>query len=286
MGSIKSFNSFDSSASINNATYSHYFTRLKMLCCAMYKWEGLPETIAKRFIENNLFEYGQLAFYKDDKYGIMVSKCTPSGMLNIYDEPIAYHCFGNNGYSKTIKANDCVIIRNNINSIPTTYLINLFCLRLYELERTIDVNLTQQKTPLIIQCEETQRLTLKNLLMKYDGNEPFIYGNKGLDLKGITVFKTDAPLVADKLFILKNEKWKECLDMLGINNANTSKKERLNLDEVNSNNQFLSFESDSMLMTREYACEEINEKFGLNISCALRKIKAEVQDIEGGEENE
>jgi len=215
----------------------------------------------------------------------MVTKCTQSGKLNIYDEPICYHCYGNNGYQKDVKTEDCVIIRNNFDSIPTTFLIELFCLRLYELERTIDVNIKQQKTPLLIQCEESQRMTLKNLMMKYDGNTPFIYGNKSLDLSGITVFKTDAPYVADKLFTLKEAKWTECLDMLGINNANTDKKERLVTDEVNSNNQLLSFESETMLACRQIACEEIKQKFGLDITCELR-VQPKEEPIDGGEEVE
>jgi hypothetical protein len=107
--------------------------------------------------------------------------------------------------------------------------------------------------------------------MEYDGNRPFIFGNKALDTKGITVFKTDAPFIADKLFEMKDKKWKECLEMLGINNANTAKKERLVTDEVNSNNQLLMFQADAMLMTRQFAVKEINEKFGLNISCELRE---------------
>jgi hypothetical protein len=212
----------------------------------------------------------------------MVTRYTDSGMLNIYDEPIAYHCYGNNGFQKTIKASECVIIRNNMNAIPTTYLINHFCDRLYELERTIDVNLKQQKTPSIIQCEESQRLTMKNLLKQYDGNVPFIFGTKTIDLTGIKVLKIDAPFIADKLYDLKSKKWTECLDMLGINNANTQKKERLITDEVNSNNQLLSFESDVMLITRQLACDEIKEKFGLDIKVSLRENLVDV----GGEEIE
>jgi len=244
----------------------------------MYKWEGLPKYIAKRFIENNLFQYGQLAFFKDSEVGFLITKVTPSGLLNIYDEPVRYYCYGNNGYSKNVLAKDCVLIRNNIDAIPTSVLINLFCIRLYEIERTIDTNIKQQKTPLIVQCEESQRLTLKNLFMKYDGNEPFIFGNKALNLEGIKVLKTDAPYVADKLWELKNAKWAECLDMLGINNANTSKKERLITDEVNSNNQLLDLQADTMLMTRNYACEEIKEKFDLDITCKLREQEEQEQE--------
>jgi hypothetical protein len=254
-----------------------------MLATAMYKWEGLPNTISTRFIEPNLFDYGLLVFFHSRKYGYMISKATPSGMLNVYDEPISYHAYGNNGFTEDVQASDCVVIRNNLECIPTQYFVNLFCHRLYELRRTIDVNVKQQKTPSMITCEESQRLTLKNLMMKYEGNEPFIYGNKNIDLDGIKVFKLDAPFIADKLYMLEDWEWKKCLEMLGINNANTHKKERLNQDEVNVNNQLISLESDIMLMCREEACRQIKEKYGLDITVELREgITQEVQE-QGGE---
>ena len=42
----------------------------------------------------------------------------------------------------------------------------------------MDVNIQAQKTPILILAEESQRLTMQNAYMQYDGNEPFIFGNK------------------------------------------------------------------------------------------------------------
>ena len=281
--------STDLSVNMNVRTYNHYFRTLKMLSTVMYKWEGIPNTIPNRFIENSLFYHGKLAFFYDEEFGYMVTKCNQQGELNIYDEPIAYNCYGSNGYSKNKNAEDVVIIRNNFDEIPTRELIELFCIRLTQLERTMDINIDQQKTPTIILCEESQRLTLRNLYMQREENEPIIFGNKALDLKGVTSLKTDSPFVADKLNDLKNKKMIECLDMLGINNANTQKKERLNTEEVNSNNQLLNLRSDISLAARELACIEIFEKFGIDITVELREEQQENNNIvshetiEGGE---
>jgi hypothetical protein len=77
--------------------------------------------------------------------------------------------------------------------------------------------------------------------MQYSGNTPFIFGNKGYDLSNrLSVLKTDAPYLIDKLTTHKHEIWNECLTYLGINNTNVDKRERLITDEVNSNNELIS----------------------------------------------
>lgn len=269
--SVRNHEKFNESAYLNKRAYIHYFNRLRLLATTLFEWKGLPDTIPKRFIEKSLFSYGQLAVFNDKEYGFMIAKCNDNGMLNIYDEPTAYQVYGNNGFQRVVKAKDCVIIRNNIDSIPTALLLDYFCSRLWDLDRTRDVNLMLQKIPGIIQCDEGQRLTLKNILKDYEGNEPIIYGNKKLDMSQLSSLDLKVPFIADKVTDIKHDLWKECLDFLGINNANTSKRERLVTDEVNSNNQLLAFESDTFLMCRKFACEEIKEMFDIDVTVELRE---------------
>lgn len=254
----------------NLNAYIHYLNRVKMLSTIIYEWKNVPNEIPVSFIENQLFSMGKLAFINHPTYGFMVTNCNQSGKLNFYDEPVAYNCTATN-FSYTVKADKCVIIHNNGNDLPTFNLVNNICKQIADVTRIIDVNLFQQKMPKIIKCDETQKLTIKNLIMKVEGNEPYILASKGLDLEGIEVFDTSAPYIADKLYEIKDKLWTELLNILGINNANTQKRERLITDEVNSNNQYLSLESDTLLYFRQQACEEINNKFNLNISCELRK---------------
>jgi hypothetical protein len=288
--SIKNFDRFDDSSYMNTMSYQNYYERLRLLTTSMFKWTFPKDLqIAKRFIENSLFTEGKLAFFKHKDYGYIVTKCTPNDQVNLYNEYISYQCYSDNGYiNESVPADKCVIIRNNMQEIPTFYLLQLFIRRLYNIERTIDVNLQQQKTPVLITCAESQKLTMKNLYMKVEGNEPVIFGNDKLNVDGISVFKTDAPFIADKLEDIKERKWNECLAMLGINNANTQKKERLVTDEVNANNQLINLESDTFLLSRQDACDEIKEKFGIDIQVEMRhKIEDIVADMEGGEtENE
>ena len=157
--------------------------------------------------------------------------------------------------------------------------VEMYARRLYEIERTIDVNVKAQKTPILIRATENQRLTMKNLYMQYDGNEPFIFGDKQLDMDGIKVLKTDAPYVADKLNILKRQIWNEALTYLGIENSNTEKRERLVSDEITSNLGGVAAQRFCRLNARRKAAEQINKMFGLNIQVDFREeVKTMFQD--------
>jgi hypothetical protein len=158
--------------------------------------------------------------------------------------------------------------------------VRMFARELYNLDRAISVNANAQKTPILIRCTENERLSLENLYMNYDGNKPVIYGDKQLNPNALTVLKTDAPYVADKLYTLKTQKWNEALTYLGISNVNITKRERLITDEVTRNQGGTIASRYSRLESRRQACAKINEMFGLNIQCDYREDYQEVVDAE------
>lgn len=142
--------------------------------------------------------------------------------------------------------------------------LELFAYRLYEAERTCDVNIKAQKTPLILRGDESLKLTMKNLYNQYIGNEPIIYADKNqLGANSIEAIKTEAPFIADKIMMYKQQIWNEALTYLGIDNISSEKKERLVESEVNSNNELVNLNLQSRLATRKYACKQFNEYFGL-----------------------
>ena len=141
--------------------------------------------------------------------------------------------------------------------------MELFALRLYEAERTADVNIKAQKTPVLLLMDEKQRLTMENIYSQYDGNRPVIFGDKNsLGENVIKAINTQAPFIADKIINYKKEIWNEALTFLGINNIMVDKKERLITDEANSNNELINLNLQSYLAPRQEACRQFNEKFG------------------------
>lgn len=275
------------SALLNNRTYLQYYYRLLELAINMYEWKNLPPSVDERFLELTLFSDGMAVFFRDEVLGELCLQCMIGGQLDVYRIPIERTAYATNGYQARLDETNSVIIFNNYTHTNSMLDVEMYARRLYEIERTIDVNVKAQKTPLIIRATENQRLTIKNLYMQYDGNEPFIFGDKNLDMDGIKVLKTDAPYVADKLNILKRQIWNEALTYLGIENSNTEKKERLVSDEVTTNLGGVEAQRFCRLNARKQAVKKINEMFGLNISVDFRQETQTVtRDKRDGETTE
>lgn len=264
---------------LNNRVYTNYYYRLMLIAKSLFKWDNLPNGINEKWIEKYLFSEGGCIFFHDETLGYMVTKFSTSGKLNWYDEPTKVTAYATD-YVPTEHENnvDCIIIRNNDDMIPTFPTIQLYAHDLTNIKRTIDTNIIAQKMPYIITCSDKQKLSFKQVMKQRNDNEPVIYGDKNLDLNEIKVINTNAPIVFDKLQIQKNNIWNECMTFLGINNANTDKRERLVDDEVQANNQLIQVNSDVMLKSREEACKRINDMFGLNIS-VRRRTPLEMADM-------
>lgn len=287
---------FWESATLNNSNFKQYYNRLTELSISMFEWKNLPDTVDPRFLELTLFSDGQAVFFYDEDIGYLALQNILGGKLNVYRVPIERRAYAVNGYQKNLSDKDSVIIYNNYLHSNSRLDVEMFARRLYNLDRAIDVNANAQKTPVLIQCDETQRLTMVNLYKKFDGNEPVIFGDKNLNPNNVKVLKTDAPYVADKLYQLKTQIWNEALTYLGISNINITKKERLITDEVTRNQGGTIASRYSRLEARREACKAINNMFDLDIWCDYREdyqalsetVVEQGDDVtqEGGEPNE
>lgn len=263
---------FEDSAMLNNRTYLQYLQRLTELSISMFEWKNLPPTVDARYLELHLFENGCMVYFNDDVIGNLCLDCIVSGRLDVYGYPLLRRAYSSyNNYQKLLKTSDSVIIYNNMLRTNSVLDVKMFARRLYNLDRIIDVNANAQKTPVLVRASEKQRLTMLNLYKEYDGNAPFIFGDKNLDMNALTVLKTDAPYVADKIYQLKTQVWNEALTYLGISNINIAKKERLITDEVTRNQGGTIASRYSRLESRRQAVEKINEMFGTNIEVNYRE---------------
>ena len=278
---------FNSSLIRNEFSYLQYYERLEDIGLNCFKWKGLPDSIDARFMELALFENGVAVFFKDDAMDkFLCLQVKIGGQLNVYRIPIERTAYASNGYNNELNENNSVLIFNNRLHIPSKLDVEIFAQRLYNLDRTIDVNVNGQKTPVAILCDENQRLTMKNLYMQYEGNQPFIFGGKDLDINAIKTVNTGAPYVSDRLYELKREYWNEALTYLGIANVQTNKKERLITDEVNRTMGGVFASRLSRLNERQEACEKINRMFGLNISVEFNEGILDTVDTEEVDEVE
>ena len=288
-------NLFNDSLILNKHTYTQYLNWLTELAISMFKWKNLPETVDARYIEMQLFLTGAMVYFNDEVIGDLCLNCLSQGRMDVYGYPIirrAYSAYNN--YQRLLKPNNSVVIYNNYMRTNSVLDVQMYARRLYNIDRIIDVNVNAQKTPVIVRASEKQRMTMMQLYMQYDGNEPFIFGDKDLDLNSLAVLKTDAPYVADKLYALKTEIWNEALTHLGISNVNINKKERLITNEVSRTQGGTIASRYSRLDSRQEAAEKINKMFGHDIEVDYRDELQlldnldynEDGNIDGGELNE
>ena len=263
---------FADSAWQNNYTYMQYVNRLCELSISMFDWQGLPDTVDPRYLELKLFENGAVVFFEDEEVGMLALDVLCQGRLDVYGYPFIRRAYsGYNNYQKMLKMDNSVICWNNYLHTNSVLDVMAFARRLYNIDRIIDVNVNAQKTPVLVQGNEKQRLTLLNVYKEYEGNAPVIYGDSSLDLNALKVLQTGAPYVADKLYQLKTQIWNEALTYLGISNINIQKKERLITDEVTRNQGGTVASRYSRLNSRREAAEKINKMFGLNVTVDYRE---------------
>lgn len=311
---IKNNKKFFNSLYMNNTTYLDYLNRFRRIALARFEWLNLPTSMNARWLEMCLFDYGKASLLKDEDLGFINTKCSNNNVINIYGLPSDLHCFsfeyqkwrklycGLNEINGNDPYKEAVLVMNDYDMTPTLSMMDLFAYRLYECDRTCDVNVKAQKHPVMVICDENQRVTMENLYSQYDGNEPFIFGDKNqLDEKNLRAINTNAPIVLKQIDEHKKEIWNEALTYLGINNINVEKKERAVVDEINSNNELVNLNLDVYLKPRQEACRQFNELFGLtgtdkeisvrvnsDLANVIKKELSSVKDYvkKEGEENE
>lgn len=262
----------------NILTESFLYRRFQMLMLNQFKWNGLPEGLEERFIERVLFDEGRCIFYEDKLNGILALPCAPHGAPNVYGEYVRWRAMGFKHYA-IVDTDKAVLIENNKLRMPTRDAVLYFVNQLYETVRARDVNIKTLKIPFIFTCDDKNVTTLKAIFEKIDDNECAIFADKNTRLdEAIGLVETKVKPFTAELTDVYHDIMNEALTYLGINNSNTDKRERLITDEANANNQFIECCSEMFLEARQRACEEINKKFGLNVSVELRVKKEELEN--------
>lgn len=278
IGGVPTDYQFWDSANNNAIAEQYYLSRLSELAMSMFDWKGLPDSVDPRFLEYTLFYEGAVVFFKDEylevnnsKEGYLALQVALGGDLDVYRIPQFRKAYATNGYQNQLNGENSVIIWNNMLRMPEYGRMMFYAKKLYEIDRAISINVKGQKFPVAILCDENERLTMKNIYMQYDGNQPFIFGSKDLNLDNIQVLNTGSPFVADKLQVLKDNIWSEAMTCLGIPNSAMGKKERLVASEAELSMGGTLASRSSRMDMRKKACDEINRMFGLSISVEYNK---------------
>ena len=271
---------FKDAVLLNDASYFDYLDRMRKIALSMFEWENLPDSMNARYLEQTLFYKGQAGMLYDKDYGFINTQATDSGYINIYGLPSRIQCYSyryNEMRDLYVKGSgepidkEAILVLNNYDRTPTATSLQLFAYRLAEAQRTADVNIKAQRTPILLTTDQRQEFSMRKLYEQYDGNTPVIFADKnsGLNPDAIRAIKTDAPFIATDILQYKILIWNEFLSFLGISNLD-EKRERLISSEIDSNNELVNMNLQSYLIPRKKACEEFNQKYGTNINVKVR----------------
>ena len=283
-------NQFEDAMLLNSRTYVDYLERMKKIALSMFYWVNLPDSMNSRYLEMCLYYKGQAALLYDENYGYINTQAADSGYINIYGLPTKINCFSYSyneirdlyvpeatGQEKT---DECILVMNTYERIPTCASVELFAMRLAEAQRSADININAMRTPVLIRTDKNQELSLRNLYAQYEGNAPVIFADRTqLNPDDIKVFKTDAPFIARDIMEYKVQIWNEFLTTLGVSNLD-EKRERLITSEIDSNNELVNLNLQSFLAPRKKACQEFNDKYGLSGDKAIDvKVRSDLYNI-------
>jgi len=260
-------------------TYNYFMQRLKSIAISCFDWDGLPPTVRQQQLELSLIRKGRCLFYYDEILEMYLSmRCVCNGPFDLYDEPVNRRAYSNNGYQYEATNQNSVLIWDNYLHEDMWAALSTFAKRLTNIEITKDINLRAQKTPIMILCDDRQRLTMENLFERIDMGTPVIYGSKNLDLESVKVLKLDAPYLVDKLQDEKINVLHEAFSYLGVGSMEIIKRERYITSEMQTSQESNLAQRANRLKSRIEACRLINEMYGLNLSVQYSPVGDQIAD--------
>ena len=255
----------------NNLVVQSWLNRIIELALCVFEYHNVPDTIDIRYLEKTLITKGCAAWFRDDVTGALLAlQGVTQGQFDVYGNPRIRQAVGYNGYTRTVSDSDSVLMWNNYQRVPSYPVLLNYARQIADIERIIEVNVSGQKTPKIIQCSKDQFLSFKNIEMKTEGNQKYIFIDNELNPNLLKVLDMTVPYVADKLYDIKNLLIAECLSYIGIPANAIEKKERINLLELELSNANTDAQRYTRLISRQEALAAINQMFETNISVEFR----------------
>lgn len=249
----------------NFLTYQMYLRQLLTLAENVFEFENLPQFIDVSYLNKELLRKGSIAWFMDDVMGLIALPYNNIGTLDVYGRPKTIQVIARNGYTRTLKQGEFVIMYDNNGRYPLLMDIYQNAERIAMCKRVIDINISQQRTPRVWITKTDKKRSVEDLLNQIDGNAERVLTYDNINLDDITAICEPAPFVADKIDIHLEKEWAEFFRLIGVANLVEQKKERLIQDEMTASLGGTIASRYSRFEPRKRAIEEINEKWGLDI---------------------
>lgn len=273
----------------NYLTYQMYLRQLLTLAENVFEFENLPEFIDVAYLNKQLLRKGSVAFFKDEVMGVIALPYTNMGKLDVYGRPTIIQVIARNGYTRTLKQGEFVIMYDNNGRYPLLMDIYQNAERIALCKRVIDINIAQQRTPRVWLTNSDKKRTVEELVNEIDGNVERVIAYDNINIDDLQAVCEPAPFVADKIDMHLDKEWAEFFRLIGIANLMEQKRERVIQDEMTASMGGTIASRYSRFEPRKRAIEEINKKWKLDIKVryydGIPTTEKEVNDyIEAKEE--
>lgn len=265
---------FDKPIDKNAALDSYVFQYLNRLQ-SMFKYTGLPDTIPAKWLEHYLLVNGSCIFVMDGD-DLIVTTGGWGGMPNRYYIPTEYTVSNPYVKEETRKTytidEDCVLIRNDAYAVGIMPLLMRYATQLVENDVTMNIaDILARATLTITALSGRDRESVEQWLRRIRRGElaaigelPAMIGNQDRNVN-IQPFQSTASTLTD--LIEYHQYLKAGLfNELGLNSNYNMKRESINSNESQLNDDMLHPFIDEMLKERREALEKVNEMFGANIT--------------------
>lgn len=251
---------------------SMYERILGELAMNRFKWTGFPDTVNQRFLEYQLHTNGLIVVFRDTGTNkrpgtdaIMALRGSPSGQRTMMDDPVSYTLtgpgMGEHFQGVVLSARRCVPIWPNYFRTTDWDIIETYSRKLAKIDRTLEINMDNARRTRVLIYDENTRLAAENLNREIDSGAPAVrvkYDPSAL----VTSFDLGVePKTLESLSVLRGRLWSEAMGLLGINNANQDKKERLVESEVSANDDQVDNMRFVNLNARQQACYQMRKMF-------------------------
>lgn len=252
-----------------------------------FEFRGIPDAWDYDYFISVLFRNGYIAI-TDTPLGVIPLRCSLTG-YNVWEHPTRA-LFANpilQNFERDLSGDDpatsCAVIKLQYDYAGVFPLVNRYAAMLALCDNSIAVNLRNSKVAFIgFVSSKQQAATMQKMYDSIDDGKPAVYVKKD-DLTSDDIYYNHVKetYIANDVQLLKQSIKNDFLTEVGLNNANTDKRERLIVDEVNANNDEVKANVQHWLDTMREGIRRANALFGLNLSVELRKF-----DGEGGSKND
>ena len=271
----------------------YYLSRLQ----SMFKYEGLPDTIPAKWLENYLLVNGFTVFIKDDADGLI---CTYAGVgadPDVYFIPTK--AIVSNPYLKDKSAAreytrdvDCVVMYNDTYCQGLLPMLKKYCAQMVEIDVSFYLNTVMSRGTAVLSATDDNTKASAELWLKHIkegklgviGESNFTLADRDLTVNQLT--GTDGTLtnLIEAMQYVKASLYNE----LGLQANYNMKREAINSGESQLTEDQLHPLIDNMLKERQEGLDRVNKMFGTNIKVSFnsaweineREEEAAIEQIE------